>query len=284
MYWRARCFSVVLIAAAIAVWPNLSAAIAGAKSEPAIRASAGSLAPLLDVLRETADASLKALTVPKAETLEQELQALKRLTQQKEDLDSARSHMEQWLSMEPVKAAGQSEATYRQMVAEHAVGSRHETQVLGLLKDLGTVGRQPVSFVRSKDCPVIRFAWTEKGTAVLLAPALTAYEYNTLRTTQKHRAARTVEEVILPILPSFHRAFQGSDVAFYGMAVFYSCSEFGEPPAPERFPEGVALVVSAPDCQKLVDASITQEELMARSSCYLLTSGPTVTKAALSIE
>ena len=194
-----------------------------------------------------------------------------------EDAPGALVRLEKWLSRPLEKEPGQAENVYRLALAERGFEVGHRSRSSGLINSFRFIGKDTgISFLHFSDQPAVRFARHEGGGSILLVwPVIVGRHGVVAGMTPKDRAASVVRSVVLPEMTPFDQAFRGSGIEFYALGLFFGCHPF------TSGAEGLVFVVSAADCRRFADATITDDDLLSRAAIYLIGAGPALTKATL---
>lgn len=116
----------------------------------------------------------------------------------------------------------------------------------------------------------ICFAQKDNKSVFLLTRVASPTVLNTLRLSEKRRAAKIISSIILPSMKEFQQAFNNSDISYYGMIVIFGSKDFSkEGISSNLYAEIVCMVVSADRCKKYIEAEITADDLLDSADIYL---------------
>lgn len=186
-----------------------------------------------------------------------------------------------WLKKKPEKDERKGQ------IAEYQLITKHREALVKLFKNFNLVGGQLGRFVYLKSDIPVRFALKDNALTMLITGVASEYTYNTLRTTAKSRAAKTIESMILPSLKDFNEVFASSDIKYFGMVVVYGSKDFLKKSRVLNLKaEVVAFVVASDKCKKFIEGKITQEELVNDADVYLCDRdmGMSIKKVKISLD
>jgi len=190
--------------------------------------------------------------------------------------DDAAQMLEAWTVNRPARPKGETNRLYNATLAEHALACKYKQQLLSLLHALGP-------FYCFDNSPPIRFARRPAGTALLVTRLASSDIFNTLRTTQKTRAAKALQSTVLPEIGELRRALAGTSLKYYGLIAFYGARDFSKDYLSPDY-EGVALIVSAAAAAKFADGLITEDALVSGADVYVSSGGGSFKKTKLRLE
>ena len=164
--------------------------------------------------------------------------------------------------------------------------TKYQIEILALFEHLDRVGEMPGAFVYMDTRIPVHFALHNRRLAIVISGASSDMVYNTARTSEKERAAKTIERMILPELPSIHQEFSNTDVRYYAMSAIYGSRAFVDEGVYSSEAEIVTVVVSKKMCGGFVDGKITQDRLLQEADVYLgpRAAGFTVKKITVALE
>jgi hypothetical protein len=148
---------------------------------------------------------------------------------------------------------------------------KYRPHILELLPGFKLCGQSVGTFLHDlSHRPPVVFAQMDNRTCLIVADFTSDTIFNTLKLSTKQRAARVIEDCVLPKLGDFERALGDTDIAFYGVTVIYGSKDFSdESSVLNRQPEMVALVVPRDVCAAYVKGDITDGDLLQKSHVYL---------------
>jgi len=153
--------------------------------------------------------------------------------------------------------------TRRGLVAEQALFKKHRDS----LSKLVSVSPRPFLYGETP----VRFASKDGALTLLLTTLVSQNVYNTLRLDAKQRAAKEIEDTVLPAMSVFSLVSSTADIKSFGVIVVYGTRDFSETDSIlSRKGEVVALVASADRCRKLGQAELTEEEFVDSADVYLV--------------
>lgn len=161
-----------------------------------------------------------------------------------------------------------------ELIAEQRLMEKYRSELEALLK----ASSVPLLY---NELPV-RFASRDGELTLLLTTVASDNVYNTLRLETKERAAKEIQDTVLPELKQF-RIVRSPAIKNFGVIVVYGTRDFSDSDSSPR-PETVALIASAANCQKLEEAEITEEDFVASSDIYIVGQTLAVRKVKLSLD
>jgi hypothetical protein len=113
----------------------------------------------------------------------------------------------------------------------------------------------------------IHFVLKDNDLTLLLASVGSTKVYNTLRLDARQRAAKAIQEAVLPAMKRF-TVVHSTDIKNFGVLVAYGTKDFSDELSTKG--ELVALVAPAARCKKLADAELTEEEFVDAADVYVV--------------
>jgi hypothetical protein len=150
--------------------------------------------------------------------------------------------------------------------------STHGAKLMELLASMTIVGGELIRFIPaiSNDFNrTVSFASHNGQPCLIVSNMTTGMVYNTRKLASKERAAKVIQEAILPLLGDFDRLFNSTDIQSFAVVHFYGSKDFGSEEVLNTRGEVVCLVVNKRDLRDYLKTVITREELMRRSLVYL---------------
>ncbi len=139
-------------------------------------------------------------------------------------------------------------------------------------------------FFNEKTSYPITFGSNPDGTTVMLTGGIVSDNvYNSLRLTLKQRAAKSIENEILPAFKNLQGAMSDPKIKYYGFISVYGCKDLSEE---DRSSDGevVTIVASALNIKKYIDATITDDQFIKLSQVYVYTGKSGLQKITVSID
>ena len=117
----------------------------------------------------------------------------------------------------------------------------------------------------------VRFALKDNDLTLILNSLVSTNVYNTLRLDAKQRAAKEIQDTVLPAIRRFATAVVNSkDIKYFGVVVAYGSKDFSKESDDNTEAEIVALIASSERCKKLAAAELTEEEFVDTADVYLI--------------
>lgn len=173
---------------------------------------------------------------------------------------------------------GYPEASTEAIAEQQSYLKLHETGVLMSIAGIDTrnFNKTPfnpksadILFLYGADLP-IHFVQFDRKLAVLFTHVTTKNIYNTLKLSQKQRAARVLESIVLPIVPeliyTFHRKEQAE---LGGIAIVYGSRNFLTEEKFDARPEVLCLLFTREAGWAYKEKKITDQELLDQSFIFL---------------
>jgi hypothetical protein len=146
--------------------------------------------------------------------------------------------------------------------------SDYEIESKELLKSLTIIGGSYLYFLNdSESLPIM--VVDRDGSKCLVIVAATDTVYNTLRSSTKQRAAKTIAKYSIPILRSAAKAFAETNIKQIAVFMIHGSKDFSSESSLNLESEAVAVVSKTSTIKQFIDASITDQELMDSSSVLL---------------
>lgn len=148
--------------------------------------------------------------------------------------------------------------------------SKYQKEIKELFSRLSFIGGESALFLTSRDKLPFNFVSVDNKICFMITGLYIPKIYNTLRTTSKTRAAKTLESYFLPTLKEIHSAFKQTDIEYHAIFGFYGSKDFLKDSVTENLEsEALCLVVLKADCRRFHDGNITDNELLGRSQIFL---------------
>jgi hypothetical protein len=116
----------------------------------------------------------------------------------------------------------------------------------------------------------VGFALKDNELTLILESLGSTNVYNTLRLDAKQRAAKEIQDTVLPAIKRF-AVVKSTDIKNFGVVVVYGSKDFSdESDVLNTKAEIVALVASSERCKKLAAAELTEEEFVDTADVYII--------------
>jgi hypothetical protein len=239
----------ILTLAVILALPVLAAAQAGKRQLPETNSQpTAKLMPLVEVIQLESFARTEWALAAYSETGDHKSKSS----------EEAAADLDKFIAMRVTP-----DNTRRGLVAEQALCKKHHASLSRL------VNASPLPFLYT-ETPV-RFASKDGAITLLLTTLYSSSVYNSLRLNAKQRAAKAIEETVLPAISAFSFASVGNDIKNFGVVVAYGSRDFSESDSILNTKAEIVAVIASPDkCRKLSDAQLTEEEFVAGADVYLV--------------
>ena len=93
--------------------------------------------------------------------------------------------------------------------------------------------------------------------------------YNTLRMTERQRAAKVITTYILPNFKSFTKSFQGKEIKYFGMICVYGTKDFSDDGSFATKPETVAFISPVKFIRRYVAGDLTEEDMINFADIFI---------------
>jgi hypothetical protein len=146
--------------------------------------------------------------------------------------------------------------------------AEHRTALAAFFNSLSLVSNEKVSFLFDTEPPL--HVSTRDGRLCLIIDNFASTTiYNTLRLTNKQRAAKVLDTFVLPILHKLDKSLYESDIPCYCIVYFYGSKDFTYESATAITPEVLMLIVNRDDCHEFARGTLSQEKLLSRSELFI---------------
>jgi hypothetical protein len=146
--------------------------------------------------------------------------------------------------------------------------SNYELESKELLKDLTIIGDDYLYFLNdSKSLPIMIV--NRNGSKCLVVVAATNTVYNTLRSSTKQRAAKTIAKYSIPILRNAAEAFAKTNIKQVAIFMIHGSKDFSSESSLNVKSEAVAVVTKMSTIKQFIDATITDQELINTSDVLI---------------
>lgn len=127
-----------------------------------------------------------------------------------------------------------------------------------------------IGFVYPKFILPIRFVQKDNKLTFIVSSLAAGVTYNTIRLSAKERAAKAIENIIIPAMKDLAFYFNKTEVENIGIALTYCTKDFVKDDSKYDIEaETVSLITGIAIVKKYFDSEITQEELVEQSDIYM---------------
>jgi hypothetical protein len=156
---------------------------------------------------------------------------------------------------------------------KNSVVESHKTSLSKFFRSIQFNGDEEIKFLGS-ETPPIEVANKDGQLCLIITDFACTKVYNTLRLTEKQRAAKILISYILPIWSKVDEALYDSKIPFYCVCYFYGSRDFSDESfLPRGSEEILAMIVSRENVHEFANGKISQEKLIHLSELYIGSKG-----------
>jgi hypothetical protein len=144
----------------------------------------------------------------------------------------------------------------------------HRTALSKFFTSLNSLGKEEVYFLHSQWLP-IKVASKDDAPCMVFTNFASTNLYNSLRLTEKQRAAKVLDTLVLPILQKLDDSLYDSEIPHYCIVYFYGSQDFSQKSRLSIRPEVLVLVISREICHAFAKGKLSQEKLLSRTEVFI---------------